>query len=310
MTCPRCATDVPEGAVDCPACGIIFAKWRAPRTAPEAGGPVSPARPAAVAPPAWAISTPAPPPPPETLGITHAGWRAAGIGAVMAGLLTFFPLISFLLHPLSTLVHEIGHTAVYWVFGYPAIPAFDFVNGGGVTMGDRDRSSAVVAAWVMGVVILAWWQREKRAVLIALAVVAVLYFFMFNTWRERFAITIGGHGGEIVFGALFLYRALTGWGCKIETERPLYAFIGFMVLFNSLRLGFNLVSNVLEKAWYLQGKGGMDNDLVIGGLYLNWKLEGMARGLIAATFLAIPAAFWAASMRKAIGAVSEAEEEV
>jgi hypothetical protein len=310
MTCPRCSTDVPDGATDCPACGIIFAKWRAPRASAPEVIPVSPTRPASVAPPAWSVATPAPTPPPETLGITHAGWRAAGIGVVMAGMLTFFPLISFLLHPLSTLVHEIGHTVVFWVFGYPAIPAFDFVNGGGVTMGDHDRSSAVVGAWIMGALILGWWQRERKEVLVALAVAAVVYFYMFNTWRERLAISIGGHGGEILFGALFLYRGLTGWGCKVEAERPLYAFIGFMVLFNSLRLGFNLVGNTLEKAWYLQGKGGMDNDLVISGLYLNWKLEGMGRGLVTATLLAIPAAFWAASMRKAIGAVPEAEEEV
>lgn len=309
MICPRCSTEAPDEARDCPSCGIIFAKWRAPR-AGSVDAPVSPTRAAAIPPPTWALRTPPPPPPPETLGITHAGWRAAAFGLVMACVLTFFPLVSFLLHPLGTLVHEIGHTVVFWVFGYPAVPAFDFTNGGGMTMGDHDRSSAVVGAWVTGLLILAWWQREKKGVLVALAAVAIIYFFMYNTWRERLAISIGGHGGEIVFGALFLYRALTGWGCKLEAERPLYAFIGFMVLFGSLRLGFILAGNSVEKDWYLQGKGGIDNDLVISGLYLSLKIEGMGRGLITATLLAIPAAFWAASLRKTIGAVSEAEEEV
>jgi hypothetical protein len=40
------------------------------------------------------------------------------------------------------------------------------------------------------------------------------------------------------------------------------------------------------------------------------RLEGLARLLIATEVLAIPAAFWAASHRKAIGAVAEAEEEI
>jgi len=208
----------------------------------------------------------------------------------MAVALTFFPFLSFILRPLSTLVHEIGHTAVFWLFGYSAIPAFDFGEGGGLTMTDYVRSPLIVWAWVCGLAILGWMQRERKGILIALGVVAVVYFLMYNTRGERLAISLGGHGGEIVFGALFLYRALTGWGCKVEGERPLYAFIGFITLFHSLQLGFMLLGNSVDKAWYLQGKRGIDNDLVMSALYLGWKLEGMARALIAATLLAIPAA--------------------
>jgi hypothetical protein len=71
-----------------------------------------------------------------------------------------------------------------------------------------------------------------------------------------------------------------------------------------------LLGNSVEKAWYLQGKRGIDNDLVMGALYLGWRLEGVARMLIALTLLSVPAAFVAASMRRTIGAVSDAEEEV
>lgn len=41
MDCPSCHAQAPDGAEDCPACGIIFAKWRAREerlaTAPAAG---------------------------------------------------------------------------------------------------------------------------------------------------------------------------------------------------------------------------------------------------------------------------------
>lgn len=224
--------------------------------------------------------------------------------------MSFFPLLSFLLHPLSTLVHEIGHTIAFWLFGYSAVPAFDFGEGGGITMSDYDRSSLIVGAWAFGLAILAWWQRERKDILAALAGVAVVYFLIFNTRAEHLAISLAGHGGEIAFGALFLYRALTGWGCKLETERPLYALVAFMILSSTLGLGFLLLGNSVEKAWYLQGKRGIDNDLVMGALYLGWKLESVARALIALTLLSVPAAFVAASMRKILGAVSEAEEEV
>ena len=157
---------------------------------------------------------------------------------------------------------------------------------------------------------LAWLNRERTGVLIALAGAAFIYFLMYDAKGEAIAIALGGHGGEIVFGGVFLYRALTGWGCKMEVERPLYAFVGFMILFSDLRLGISLLTNTIEKAIYLQGKGGIDHDLVTAASLLGWRLEGMARAQISVTLLAIPAAFVAASMRKQIGAVSESEEEV
>ena len=231
------------------------------------------------------------------------------MGLAMAGTLTFFPLLSFVLHPLKTLVHEIGHTVVFWPFGYSAIPAFDFSEGGGATLAEYGRSSLIVWAWVVGLLMLAWWQRQRKEILFALAGVAVVYFLMYTTPRERLAISLAGDGGEIVFGALFLYRGLTGWGCEMEVERPLYAFIAFTILFADPRLGSTLLGNTVEKAWYLQGKSYADNDLVLAALYLGWKIEGVARALIAATLLAIPAAFAAAATRRNIGALSEAEQD-
>jgi hypothetical protein len=232
------------------------------------------------------------------------------MGFGMAIALTFFPLLSFLLSPLTTLVHEIGHTAVLWLFGYSAIPAFDFGNGGGVTMSDLERSPMIVWAWVLGFVMLGWTQRDRPPVLMGMAAGALAYVLMYNKTGEVLAITLGGHGGEIAFASLFLYRGLTGWGCKVEAERPLYGFIAFMILFANLRLGVSLLSNTTERAWYLEGKAGIDHDLVTGAQILSLRLEGMARALIACAILAVPAAFVAASLRKQIGAVSEAEEEV
>lgn len=287
MTCPRCSAPADDGALDCPSCGIVFAKWR-PRTVRE--------RPA--------------PPPPQTLGIPHAGWKAAGLGLVFAIALSWFPFLSFILSPLTTMVHEIGHTAVLWLFGYPAIPAFDFANGGGVTMSDLERSTSVVAAWAIGLVAMLWWQRGRKSVVGLLVAAAVVYAWSYDATRETLAVTLGGHGGEIAFGTLFLYRGLTGWGCKIEAERPIYAFLAFMILFSGLRLAISLQGDSMARYWYMQGKGGIDHDLVTGAQILSMRLESLARLMVVAELLAIPAAVWAAAQRKAIGAVSEDEEEV
>lgn len=297
MLCPRCSAPADKAALDCPSCGIIFAKWRAPGRAPL--------RPAENLEPVMEAT--AAPAVPETLGITHTGWRSAAAGFAMACILAYFPFLSFILSPLTTLVHELGHTAVLWLFGFSAIPAFDFSNGGGVTMSDLDRTPSIVGAWVLGLAGLLWWQRERKPVVAALITAAVVYFFTYNTTGETLAITLGGHGGEIVFGVLFLYRGLTGWGCKVEAERPLYAFLAFMILFSGIRLGTSLMSNSPEKYLYLQGKGGIDHDLVTGAQIMSMRLESLARLLVGLELLAIPAAFLAASKRRMIGAVSEAE---
>ncbi len=251
---------------------------------------------------------PPPPPPPETYGITHTGWKAAAMGLAMACALTFFPLLSFLLSPLTIIVHEIGHTVVLWLFGYPAIPAFDFANGGGVTMSDLERSPSTVWAWAIGVIAVGWWQRHRPPVLVALGAGVLLYVWVYGSVRETLAITLGGHGAEILFAALFIYRGVTGWGCKMELERPLYTFLGFMILFANFRLGLALSGDSMERYWYMQGKGGIDHDLVTGAQILSWRLETAARTLMALTLAAIPVAFLAASKRHVIGAVAVSEE--
>ena len=224
MTCPRCSADNAADALDCASCGVVFAKWRPPRPATDGHGSVAPTRPAALPTPPWALRNPPEPPPPETLGITHAGWRAAAIGLGMAFVLTFFPFLSFILSPIAIMVHEIGHTVVLWLFGYPAIPAFDFANGGGVTMSDLERSPSAVWAWAIGLIALGWWKRENTKALMALGALALIYFWMYNSVRETLAITLGGHAGEIAFGALFLAWEIAAKPWLIAEIRPSICF--------------------------------------------------------------------------------------
>src|SRR6185436_11151598 len=64
----------------------------------------------------------------------NAAQRAVASGLALALIVYVVPLLRFVFHTLITLVHEHGHTISAWSFGIPAIPAFDFVYGGGVTL--------------------------------------------------------------------------------------------------------------------------------------------------------------------------------
>ena len=63
------------------------------------------------------------------------------------------PPLKFLFHPRCTIVHELGHTAVAWLFGFTAIPAFDFQYGGGDWM---DFSRLAIDYFRTGVSTVAW----------------------------------------------------------------------------------------------------------------------------------------------------------
>lgn len=118
-----------------------------------------------------------------------------------------------------------------------------------------------------------------------------------------------GHGGELVFGALFLYRGLTAWGCKIPAERPLYAFLGLYILFHDLGFAWSLMRDPYARLEYQGGKGGLDNDFVTAASTMSLSLAGLARLFLLLVVAAVPLTVVAAAQRRRLGAVAEEEED-
>lgn len=286
MACPRCGEMTAPGAVECAACGVILARARA------AGSPrVRPARE-----PLPDAAAPFPGDEPRTLGLTRSAWKAAAIGLGIALVLPRFPFAHFLLTPLSTLLHEIGHAAFGWLFGHPSLPAFDFAGGGGLTT-HGERSNLILLAWAAAAAGVAWawpgWPR--RAAVGALAAWALL---MWRGWDEWLTVA-GGHLFEVAFGAVFLYRGLTGWGSRSPLERPLSCFVGFFLLFNVVTFGTGLIGSASQRAVYQQGKAGIDHDLVTLSNYTWLRVQTLAGGLVSLALAAVPLTLLAASRHRA-----------
>lgn len=189
-------------------------------------------------------------------GVTATGWRALALGAVIAGVVFRFPLLRFITSTMLTLVHETGHAIAGWLLGYPSIPAFDFVYGGGVTM----RHDRVVLLPILVVATLAynahrlWANRRGRRLVLAILVV---YCAMASSHAaQEIVITAAGHGGELLFAAIFLHRALSGRGCRLPIERPLYGFLACFVLASDLGFAWNLATSVDAQRLYADAKGG------------------------------------------------------
>lgn len=185
------------------------------------------------------------------------------IGLVTALVLCSHPFVRFVLSYLVITIHELGHTLAAWLMGYPALPAFDFLYGGGVTLRLGERWVLVpigVYGALVGGLLYFWRNRWTCLVLLALG---LLYTGLYVTrWSEGLVVAMG-HGMELLVAGLFLLRALTGWACQQPGEQTLYGILGFFVLVYDLHFAWQLLFDAQVRAWYLQGKGDvLDHDLV------------------------------------------------
>jgi hypothetical protein len=181
--------------------------------------------------------------------------RALIVGGVLALVVFLVPFLRFVFHTLITLVHELGHTLVAWAFGIPALPAFDFVYGGGVTL-HQGRSTGLTLLIYLALAALAYRVRENRGYLIALAVWVCAYTLVaFTPLHEAIEIAMG-HGSELIFAGIFLYRALTGDACRVPGERPLYAFCALFILLSDAAFALSLLTSAASVADYEEAKGG------------------------------------------------------
>jgi hypothetical protein len=183
------------------------------------------------------------------------GWIACGAGAALALVALALPFVSFVLSTFVTLVHEMGHALAGWLYGYPSLPAFDFAYGGGVTLhGERIALVPFAVAALLAAAAFAL-HRIPAALALALGALA-LYAATAWTAAHDAVIVAMGHGGELLFAGIFLYRAFSGNACERPGERPLYALTGSFVVFHDLRFAWRLWASPLERELYAEAKGG------------------------------------------------------
>ena len=280
IACPKCGFEEPESATECSRCGIVFGKWvddGRSRMSGQAGLPVLQA---------------------EDAGFGRAEIRILIIGLVMAIVFTSISFLRFIFHPIIILVHELGHAVAGWLLGYPSIPSFDFVYGGGITPhGPFQIAIALVVAG--GFAYLGYTLRQNpRAVAVIAACFLVWLFIDTSEWRRLLVVEAAGHMSECIFAGIFLYMSLAGIGWRVpEVERPLGAFVAFFIEINMILFCLDLMHNQEFLETYKQGKGGMlmhDVDAISADLTIHtpWhpSIQGLAFLLLLFSFVPLAAA--------------------
>jgi hypothetical protein len=215
------------------------------------------------------------------------------VGAITGFLLCLTPWIRFILSYLVIIIHELGHTVAGWLMGYPSIPSFDFIYGGGITFQFSERWAFIPLVIYSGLGGLVYYFRRNRLTLITLVIVALLYTLIYFTRLSQLFVISMGHGLELLFIGIFLYRAITGWSCQQPGERSLYGILGFFILFYDLNFARQLLFDPVMRELYFMGKGDvLDHDFVrIAREFLRVNLS-LVVALFGLSCLLTPLATW------------------
>jgi len=185
------------------------------------------------------------------------------LGTITGFLLCLIPWIRFILSYLVIIIHELGHTVAGWFMGYPSIPALDFIHGGGITLQLSERLTLIPLVIYSSLGGLIYYFRRNRFTVITLSIFALLYTLIYFTRLSQLLVISMGHGLELLFIGIFLYRAITGWSCQQPGERSLYGILGFFILFYDLNFARQLLFDPVMRELYFMGKGEvLDHDFV------------------------------------------------
>jgi len=237
------------------------------------------------------------PSPPPTIAGPEAGvqaqpWIYLGIGALTAPVFALTPLLGFMGWFLSSLVHEMGHAAVAWFFGMPAFPAISLEGHAAAVHSDPSLLLAL-AVWAM-LGASAWHWLRGRTRWVAIGVVAVLYPALAFTQAKEVLQLLAGHGAELAFATLCLWKTLDGGFTESRLERGLYGTIGWYLLGKNVLLCGGLVWSPASREDYFEnGSFGLTNDLIrVAEDLLDWRLPIVALLVLIAALLVLPAALF------------------
>lgn len=268
--CAQCGTTNDDQASICRLCGLLLVRreddpFRLPRT-----------------------EQPSVQAPRKTLRIP-VGWVHLGAGILLALLLTLTPVLRFMGWLLGSLFHETGHVAFAWFVGCPAWPAISL--GGHAAAIHKPQSTGVLVVVGLLLAIGAWqaWRAKRFRGLAIGALVAWPILAFLDTPRDL-GFLLSGHLGELTFAGIFLWRARTGRAIERESERPVYAALGWFLVARNVVLTFGLVFSESARAWYhSSGSFGLTNDYVrVAQQVLHVPLETVAVFMLLVSLGVVP----------------------
>ncbi|MCF6318601.1 MAG: hypothetical protein L3J83_04855 [Proteobacteria bacterium] len=227
-------------------------------------------------------------------GLTPTQKQSLIIALMLAFVAKKVPILSIAFNAYNTAVHEVGHAFTAWIFGYIAIPSFDYINGGGVTRLFSRPLLLCLIAFVFVVINLLLINQQiktnsKKVVWIGLIVYSILFFSQLH----RLLITYMGIGGEILISFVIAWYALFNLKDKIKIKHLLYLFLSMSIFQNTTNFIYSLLFDAETKTNYIEGKqqilenSALTNDLVKLTESTGFSINFFSWSLLFLTVLAI-----------------------
>jgi hypothetical protein len=188
-------------------------------------------------------------------------WFFLVVGLLTAPVFAVTPFLHYMGWFLSSLTHEMGHATIGWVLGCPSFPAISL--GGHAAAFHKPQILFLVGAIAFGLGWGAWRIEPQRVRVPALILVVGTYLAVALTPIREVLFLLGGHTGELVFAAVFLWRTMTGGFTAHLAERVLFGTLGAYLLGSNLILTTQLMfSETARRAYAGSGSFGLTNDYI------------------------------------------------
>ena len=202
-------------------------------------------------------------------------WLILGLGAFFAPALGLLPLVQYMGWFLASLVHEMGHCVAAWLFGMPAYPAIR-IDGHAAAM-HSSQQMLLVAAVFAGLLWLTWLCRNRPRLRLVAGAGVLLYPALALTNAHDLLHLLAGHWGELVFGGVFFYRALSGGFTASTPEKVAYAALAWFLIGRNVILDFGLMTSEAARQAYIgNGSFGITQDFVRAARELGCSLGAIA----------------------------------
>jgi len=232
---------------------------------------------------------------PRTTTAAPIRWREAGlvlgVGGLLAPTLALVPILDYVGWFLTSLVHEIGHCVAAWFFGTPAYPAIR-IDGHAAAMHSEQRILLALAV-LAGLVYLAWCCRKRPVAAIVAGLAVLLYPALAFTRAHDVLHLLAGHLGELAFGGVFFYRALSGGFTASLPERVVYAGVALFLVAHNLLLDWGLATSMdARHAYAAHGSFGITQDFVRTAHSLGCTLSTVGGFMLLPTLATLPIAWF------------------
>jgi len=166
---------------------------------------------------------------------------------------------------METFFHELGHTVIYWFYGYITLPSFDFQHGGGMTYPVTGSLLILHLALYAFLARMIWhWQGRIK---LQITFGAIILFHLLTVHNDAHTV-IAIFGGPLIplfIAAFLLIRAWFDLAPRGIVERFLNAAFGFGLALSAISHGWSLLhDNVVRQVYFKQkdGHGFGDFDLM------------------------------------------------